>query len=170
MGESMEGKGISRLLAALHETDRIARDKALADVKGLDPGVSLGILTRMLKDQDPDLRCDAAEALLRIDAMLAIDLVLPLLRDGDDSVRWYTCGLLHDFGDKRALASLVDLVLSDPHCDVRSTAAYALGAIGDTTVLPALRQVVELDMGADSWGHTVREVATEAISQILARA
>jgi HEAT repeat protein len=123
----------------------------------------------LLKGRDPDLRCDAAEALLRIDANQTLELVLPLLTDPISSVRWNTCGLLHDFGDQRAIPLLVAVLRNDPEADVRGMAAYALSEIGDPSALEALRQAAQSDDGTDYEGRRVCDAATDAIANILAR-
>jgi HEAT repeat protein len=127
-------------------------------------------LVDILNTDDPDMRCDAAEALLRIDPSQAVDMVLPLLGDSDMTVRWYTCGLLHDFGDSRAIPSVVKLLRTDPEGRVRHVAAFALGAIGNSTALPALKEAVDSDDGADHEGRPVREMAEEAMEEIMKRA
>jgi HEAT repeat protein len=120
-------------------------------------------------DSDVSIRCDAAEALVRIEAQTGVDLVIPLLSDFDSSVRWHTCGLLHDFGDERAVKPLIKVLLEDSEGDVRLAAAYALEKIGDATALPALQWAQQYDQGADYEGRLVSEVAAEAIRGILAR-
>jgi hypothetical protein len=160
---------ITSLLAEFHSLEPGARDKAVLALKALDRGAAIREFGRLLNGQDLELRCDAAEALLRIDADQTIDLVLPLLTDPISTVRWSTCGLLHDFGDKRAIPLLVQVLLNDPEADVRLIAAYALGEIGDRSALPALRQASQLDDGTDYEGRRVRDMASEAIESLLAR-
>ena len=138
-------------------------------LEALDRGAVIRELVGLLNERDLELRCDAAESLLRIDSDQTIDRVLPLLTDPESTVRWATCGLLHDFGDQRATPALVTVLLNDPEADVRLMAAYALGEIGDHTVLPALRQAAQLDDGEDYEGRRVRDAATEAIESICAR-
>jgi HEAT repeat protein len=169
MNESVEWERVATLLGGLHCVDRGERNEAVRALKALDREAVLRVLGTMLKNPDLELRCDAAEALLRIDSKQTLNLILPLLTDSNRIVRREVCGLLHDFGDKRALPSLVKLLLTDPEGDVRHIAAYALGEIGDSSVLPALRQAVELDDGADHEGRPIRDMAAEAIDEILAR-
>jgi len=156
-------------LAEFHSFEPGAREKAVLTLKALDRGAVIRELGRLLNRRNLELRCDAAEALLRIDANQTIDRVLPLLTDPISTVRWTTCGLLHDFGDQRAIPLLVQVLLNDREADVRHSAAYALGEIGDRSTLSALRQASQLDDGTDYEGRRVRDMATEAIERILAR-
>jgi len=167
--DPMSTRVVEGLLADLHAPDPTAREQAKAMLQTLDRGAMVEELGRLLGSRDPELRCDAAEALLRIEADQAIEQVLPLLRDPDSTVRWHTCGLLRDFGDPRAIPVLVPVLLTDPEADVRLMAAYVLSEIGDRSALPALRQVAELDDGTDYEGRRVRDAATEAVESITAR-
>jgi HEAT repeat protein len=138
-------------------------------LQSLDRQWVIGVLTTLLADPDPEMRCDAAEALVRIDPKCALDVILPLLNDPVSSVRWHICGLLHDFGDERASAHLVKVLLEDPEGDVRLLAAAALGNVGNHTVIPALRQAQQFDDGIDYEGRRVRDMAAEAIDSILGK-
>src|SRR5262249_39305999 len=55
------------------------------------------LLTPMLA-ADEESRCQACEAILRIDAERGLELVLPLLRDPDLGVRWFACECLAGLG------------------------------------------------------------------------
>ncbi len=167
--ERVSSAEVLRLLAEFHSFVPGARVEAVSALKALDRGAVVEELGRLLESPDPELRCDAAEALLRIDAHQTIELVLPLLADPTSTTRWHTCGLLHDFGDRRAIAMLVQVLLNDPDADVRLAAAYALGEVGDGSVLPTLLHTVQWDDGTDYEGRRVRDGATEAIESIRAR-
>jgi HEAT repeat protein len=167
--KSIDARRVTSLLAEFHSFEPDSREKAIAALKALDREAVIGELVGLLNSRDLELRCDAAEALLRIDSDQTIDLVLPLLADPESTVRWATCGLLHDFGDQRAIPLLVPVLLNDPEADVRLMAASALSEIGDHSALPALRQAAQLDDGEDHEGRRVRDAAAEAIGNISAR-
>ena len=164
----IDARRVTSLLAELHSFEPGAREQAIATLNALDRGAVIRELVSLLNSRDLELRCDAAESLLRIDSNQTIDLVLPLLADLESTVRWATCGLLHDFGDQRVIPWLVPVLLNDPAADVRLMAAYALGEIGDHSTLPSLRQASQSDDGEDYEGRRVRDAATEAIENILA--
>ena len=104
---------------------------------------------------------------LRIDAPRAIELVLPLLDDPDSTVRWNACGCLHDFGDERAVASLIQVLQGDPDPQVRNTAAYALGGIGSPAAIPALLATLESDHELNELGYSASACAETALDNIL---
>lgn len=113
------------------------------------------------------MRCTACEAVLRIDAHRAIELVLPLLDDPDITVRWNACGCLHEFGDQRVINPLVRVLQSDPDAQVRGTAAYALGGIGSPAAIPALLAAMEFDHELDMHGHSASSTPATALDDIL---
>lgn len=165
--EPVGSERIIELLARLHSADRSDRDAAVRRLGSLERPSVIRMLTDLLGRCDVEVMCDAAEGLLRIDACQYLPLVLPLLADSSAVVRRETCGLMHDFGDSRAVPALVKLLSSDPEGDIRHIAAYALGGIGDNSALAALRKAAESDEGTDYEGRGVRDAAAEAIDEIL---
>jgi HEAT repeat protein len=161
---------VTQLLGALHAFHTTDRDRAIEALctLGIDP--AFAALSALLATADTNLRGDAAEAAVRIDSQRGIGLILPLLHDPDPTIRWNICGLLHDFGDERAIEPLMHTLRHDPDSQVRLTAAYALEALGDVRALPALRWAQAHDHGIDYEGRTVSESATDAIAAIEARA
>ena len=120
------------------------------------------LLVPMLAGPDPEVRCGASEAILRLDPGRGVDQVLPLLNDTDTTVRWYTSGLLHDFGDGRAVDSLIARMQEDPDPQVRGTAAYALGGIDCPKAIPALIATLRADHEWDELGHSPSSCAAGA--------
>jgi HEAT repeat protein len=125
------------------------------------------LLAAKLADPDVEVRCRAILALLFVDTGRAIDLVLPMLDDPDDTVRWQACGCLHDFGDERAVGPLVTVLVGDPDPQVRGTAAYALGGVGSPAAIPALLEALDSDHEPDSLGHSASSCAATALDDIL---
>ncbi len=111
---------IAQLIALQHMSRREQeRDALIADIRKLNRATVLGVLIEMLHHPDGEVRCDYAEALMRIDPITGTPIILPLLKDTVDYVRRHICGLLHDAGDERAVAPLIDIILHDPEGDVR---------------------------------------------------
>jgi HEAT repeat protein len=158
-----------RLLAEFHNFDRGARESAISALKEFPRQEVVDLLANVLTSDDSQLRCDGAEALIKVDPAYAVALVIPLLKDPDGDVRWHACGLLHDCGDRRASEPLVRVLMEDPEGDVRLAAAWALGTVGDASALPALAHAVESDNGMDYEGRSVREAAAAATTEILQR-
>lgn len=165
----LDSRIVVDLLRQFHTFEPGAYDSAAATLLGLPKEPLIDVLSGLVKGIDPELRCDAAYILLKIDAKRAVPLVLPLLADPDSAVRWNTCGLLHDRGDERATEGLVKLLREDPDAGTRHIAAWALGACGDARALPALEVAAATDDGEDYEGRTVSEAAVGALFEIKAR-
>jgi len=163
------GQEVLGLLPSFHSFELGKRDNAISVLESLDRELTIKSLLKLLRDADSDVRCDAAEGLMRIDSKLGTEAVLPLLADPDANVRWHTCGLIYDFGDQRATARLVEVLRNDPEGYVRLFAADALGRVGDLWAIPSLRDAEQFDTGQDHEGRRVSEVAKEAIETIQQR-
>lgn len=156
------------LLRGLHAEDENTRLQVVEKIRGLNKE-EVDILINQLRHFDGEIRCDAATALLIIDNHKHMESILPLLEDPLGYVRWDVAGLLHDFGDRAAIESLIKVILNDPDDDVRHNACFALSAIGDARALPALRYILANDKGEDYEGRRVSDMAREAIDSILSR-
>lgn len=118
-----------------------AREQAVAEMCSAGADRLFPLLVQRLTGPDSEARCAACEAVLRIDAPRAIELVLPLLDDPEVAVRWQASGCLHDFGDERTIGPLIRVLQGDPDAMVRGTAAYALGENKKGTQLFLKKQV-----------------------------
>lgn len=161
-------KHLLHILSKLHDKDTAIRASVANDVNELDADGEQTLLS-FLQSSDGEQKCDAAFALCLLDADKYIPAIVNLLFDPLGYIRWDIAGLLHDFGDYRAVEPLITVVLNDRDSDVRHNACYALSAIGDSRALPALRYAVENDSGADYEGRLVSEIAAEAIINIKQR-
>jgi HEAT repeat protein len=162
--------------------------KALARLSGPD---FVAALIVALRRPERDVRWDASRALIEVGDATALPALLESLRDTDDNVRTFSAQALARFGDESAVPSLLEAIHDDSH-SVRSysrdalirlgvaalaglleslhsknrldrlNAAYALGAIGDPTAVPALLQAVRDE------DEYVRGNAVEALGQMKA--
>lgn len=159
---------IEQWIALLHGPGfqgREARDRAVSAMQRQWDRV-LPILKQQLENSDEEVRCRAATAIMFVDCVGGVPTVAPLLRDPSEVVRWHVCGLMHDFGDGRAVELLIERLLSDSDAQVRVTAAWALGAIGDPRAVPALEKAGTNDEGVDQHGFYVSQSAVDAIVEI----
>lgn len=148
--------------------DREARPHLIEEMRAIGTDTVVPLLAAGLADPDLEVRCRAILALLFLDTGRGIDLVLPMLRDPEDTVRWQACGCLHDFGDERAVGPLIAVLAGDPDPQVRGTAAYALGGIGSPAAIPALLAAMDTDHEWDELGHSAASSAATALDDILA--
>ena len=156
---------LSRWLALIE--GREGRARVVEEMQAVGTDTVVPLLAAKLADPDMEVRCRAILALLFLDAGRAIDLVLPMLNDPEDAVRWHACGCLHDFGDERAVGPLVMVLAVDPDPQVRGTAAYALGGVGSPAAIPALLEALDSDYEPDDLGHSASSCAATALDDIL---
>ena len=156
---------LSRWLALIE--DREGRTRVVEEMQAVGTDTVVPLLAAKLADPDMEVRCRAILALLFVDAGRAIDLVLPMLHDPEDTVRRHACGCLHDFGDERAVGPLVTVLTGDSDPQVRGTAAYALGGVGSPAAIPALLEAMDSDHEPDFLGHSASSCAATALDDIL---
>ena len=168
MEDDLESK-VGSWLVRLRMTDLKGRDAEAIVAEMEDQGGPrlFPLLVPLLSDPEPQVRSTVCEALLRMDVRPAVELVLPLLFDRDDFVRWHVCGCLHDFGDERAVDPLIRVMQSDSDAQVRGTAAYALGGIASPAAIPALLSAMECYHETDILGHSASSCAATALDEIL---
>lgn len=114
-----------------------------------------------LKDYDPLVRRQAAEALGEIRDPRAVEPLIALLKDTDPLIRRHAVKALGKISNARAVSPLIG-VLNDQNeqSHVRMTAAEALGRIGERSALQALVSALQ----DRHW--TVRSRAAIALGRI----
>jgi HEAT repeat protein len=143
------------------------RSRAVVEMRAAGTDAIFPLLIRMLVDADPDARSVACEAVLLVDAERGVPLVLPLLRDPDDGVRWWACDCLWQHGDDRAVAPLIAIQQTNGDAQVRGAAARGLGRLGSPAVIPALLAAMAADREEDIHGDSPSRCAAMAIDDIL---
>lgn len=156
---------LSRWLALIE--DREERPRIIDEMQSVGADTAIALLAAKLADPDMEIRCAAILPLLFLDAGRTIDLVLSMLNDPEVTVRWHACGCLHDFGDERAVGPLISVLAGDPDPQVRGTAAYALGGIGNPAAIPTLLKALDTDHEFDELGHSTSSSAATALDDIL---
>jgi HEAT repeat protein len=81
--------------------------------------------TERLRSDEVDVRRIALTELQEEPDAVSIDVLLPLLRDPDATVRLLTVGILEEVGDVRAIPALVEAAAADDR-DVANAARVAL--------------------------------------------
>ncbi|MGI0015289.1 MAG: HEAT repeat domain-containing protein [Nitrososphaera sp.] len=157
---------IITLLGDLHGDSLEHREVITQRLKGLDRQSAIIELRELLAHPEPNLRCDAAEALLLIDAPSTVGFVLPLLKDPVDFVRWNVCYWLSEYPNSQAVEPLTAVLLHDQDSNVRFMTAIALGVIGDIRAVPALKWANANDFGLDHEGDSVSNAAAQALKKI----
>jgi HEAT repeat protein len=143
-----------------------ACDRALKEMRKVGASKLFPSLLPRLNHHNIDVRCKASRAILGIDAKEGIELLLPFFDDPNVTFRWDICGLMHEYGDERVIEPLINRMKNDPDPQVRGTAAYALGGIGNPAAIPALTETLNHDHEIDQLGYTPSHGAESAINEI----
>lgn len=115
--------------------------------KGEKASVSAEMLSKMepliadLRSNDGAVRREARHTLVFIGEP-TVDLLIPLLKDPDDDVRWEAAKALAEIADPRATSDLVGLLM-DHNFGVRWLAAEALISIGRDALEPLLEKLTK---------------------------
>jgi hypothetical protein len=142
-----------------------AREKLLAE----DEAEVRAAFETLLHDPDEEVRCQALTGIASLYGAAATETLLRWIDDPSSTVRWVVCGCLHDRGDERAAAALLDRLQHEQDCQVRGVAASALGEVGSSDVLPHLHAVWQSDHEVDELGHSPSCLAQDAMTSVLRR-
>jgi HEAT repeat protein len=151
------------LIAELATPNALAATKALVKCGPGSLRATSG-LTKLLSNEDSEIRWNAVKTLGKIHALDALDPLVGALKDPAESVREHAAEALGDLGP--AAAKAVDpliATLKDPYFKARRDAARSLGQIGPAAkaAVPTLEQLAKDDPQA-----IVREAATLAVKKI----
>ncbi|MBI5726175.1 MAG: HEAT repeat domain-containing protein [Planctomycetes bacterium] len=103
-------------------------------------------LVSLLNDENPGVRCDAADFLGGINDTRAVEpLIQTLQKDQDSYVRDWASSSLGKLGDKRAVEVLIKTLQNDQDESVRRDSAESLGKLGDKRAVDPLIQALEKD-------------------------
>jgi len=95
-------------------------------------------LIAALDDDDGKVRLLAAESLGKIGDKRAVEPLLEKLPYEEDGVQRYILGSLGKIGDARALEPMINFLENEDVAEVRASAAYGLGELGDAGATDAL--------------------------------
>lgn len=102
-------------------------------------------LIKALDDNDTKVQLLAAEALGKIGDNRAVSPLIDKLPYAEPGVKRFVLGALGKIGDSRALEPMVRALREEPEGDVRASAAYGLGELGDAAATDALVAVLSDD-------------------------
>jgi HEAT repeat protein len=95
--------------------------------------MTIETFSNTLKDNSPEIRAQSAEVLGVIGSYTEATSLINALKDSDPQVRLNATKALAKIGDENAIPALCKLLSEDPNDAVRSSAANALGRIGNGT-------------------------------------
>lgn len=140
-------------------------DLAAIGSNNADKAVSL--VAELLRDAEGEIRCEAAELMLRVEGEHGLPHVLPLFDDPLDWVRWNVLGQIARYGDDSVVPALIEKLGTDTDPGVRGQAAFALGHISSPEAIPALITALETDKEFDQLGHSPSSISATALDDIL---
>jgi HEAT repeat protein len=117
------------------------------------------VAVKDLVSDDPVVRSNAAIRLGQTRPKHAVDGLIPLLDDPEETVRVNVIRALGEIGDSRAIGPIAPLV-GDSQSAVRMAACQALGALNDARGVPALEQALSDD------DESIRIVAARALGVV----
>jgi len=126
-----------------------------ADFSNADPLIVIAAL----RDADPKIRSEAAQALGKMNLIRAINPLSAALYDTIKEVRLSAAEALRNINDARIVNPLV-IALQHEDAGMRAIAAQALGQIKD------VRAIEPLSIAIKDKNQTVRKYATEALGKI----
>ena len=136
LGRIGESKATPWLISALEDSVDLVRKSAAVSLGELKDPRAISSLLKGLSDSFYGVRYSAAGALAKLgDSVL--DSLLAILREPSGKGRYFVIETLGELGNKRALKSLMPLLL-DGDWAIRAFAAQAMGGIGGEKAREAL--------------------------------
>lgn len=160
LGELEDASVVPALLTMVRDEDADVRKHTAEALGQLKSTSAIDGLTSLTRDANADVRVSAVNALGQLEDQRTLGALVAALKDAIVDVRAQAADAIHQIdGLKTAPRALID-ALTDPHRDVRKSAAHSLGSIGDEAAVPALKRLT-----ADP-DTEVRRAAVESLSEI----
>jgi len=168
LGEIGDTRAVEPLIPLLNHQEaavRILTANALGNI-GFAARSALPTMREISeRDESPDVQNAAKEAMKKIDE---VDQLINQMRNADAKIRKNAVVVLYNLisqdksckGDAAKATPVLITLLSDENREIRSSAAIALGCVGDSNAVPALMTALGDE---DNW---VREYAIRALGEI----
>jgi HEAT repeat protein len=146
---------------------RLAAARALFSIQGIEAAMVIPVMTRALKDDDPDMRRDAAALIGDFGAAAkdSVPALIASLKDPDGGVRSAAAWAIARITGGQATQKAIDVMiaaLKDKEPRARQDAARLLGDVGPDarSAIPALNEAME------DPNDEVRKAATDALGKV----
>jgi HEAT repeat protein len=166
---ALRREGAMTIAERLRSDDFPVVRKALDELVSLSATESLPMLEELARESNPASRSYALEGMVEISVERAKALAFRSFEDPNPDVRTGAIYYLWETRDPDAVPQVSRMLRSDPDEITRDWCAIFLGAVGDESVLPVLREARQHDTGTDHEGHPIRQTAHDAIENIKAR-
>lgn len=117
--------------------------KAKAEGHAAEVQFTRDLITTMLEEHDPRVRCVILETVADIETPSATAICKGALEDPDERVRMAACSAWRKRGGPEAVELLAVRSRSDREIDVRLRALRELGQLGDEEAIPVLAKALE---------------------------
>ncbi|MGE5175663.1 MAG: HEAT repeat domain-containing protein [Hyphomicrobiales bacterium] len=158
LGELKVPASVPALLGALEDRDADVRNVAARSLGRMRLQAAEEALVGLLGKHEQAVSARIAAICIEMGARTA-PLLIRALREGTPKARFWAARILGEIRDPRATRSLGDALL-DEEADVRSSAAWAIGAIGEAGTAPLIAPLL-----ADPVWY-VRAHAAEALGRV----
>lgn len=129
-----------RLLPRLDDPQADVREATAEELGRIGSFEAVPALIRLLNDNEGRVRCAAVEALGEIGSADAVPHLIKILQDRYAGSREAAAQALGNIASYHAVEALVHLLKGDESSHVKLAAIEALGEIGSTEALPALKE------------------------------
>jgi HEAT repeat protein len=141
---------VPALKKALRDKDSEIRFLAARILLELGDLSAVSILVENFRDDDADARLELLFLLSDFENLAIVPLLMEALEDSDKQIRVYAMEILSRFSyeididneTKTKIIAKLKKALKDKEWEVRFAAARALGNIGDSSVIPDLKEVL----------------------------
>lgn len=160
LGEARSEKAIPVLQAIMEDNAREGLHAVTINVLSIIGGEgSVPVIMKSLESPNVQVRRRAALALGELRAKAAVQSLIGLMNDSDESLRAVAASSLGLMGDQRAAAALIK-ALDDGAESVRVVAASSLGYLGESKAIPALEKALK------EGSKLLRKQAATALSKL----
>lgn len=162
-----DGATVEEIAARLSDADPAERVGAVKSLTQTGSPEVKNYLIESLDDTDPRVQAAAIDGLVRLrarDASPALAQRL-FLKGNPKAVRERILSALARIGEPATARSILDFARETPDAELRATAFYAVGEIGDPSIRADLEKMAERESD-----EATRRVATDALAKIARRA
>jgi HEAT repeat protein len=170
LGKLGDKKAVDPLTKLLSDKDENVRSFATVALGEIGSDETFQILLPLLRDDSVNVRCSVINAFTMLKNPGVYEILVKMLSDPENEVVCQTAIALGEFGDKKAVTPLVDLLLKEvkfnTDADKRAAAAIGLGILGEERALEPLRKVYNDRFFIDSYGVDIKPIILNAINDI----
>jgi len=153
----------------LRSEDMRVVNSAKKELLSLPSDKAIAILEKLAAEPNPEFQARALSGMAKISRPHAEVLAVRFLSDPTSRLHPHAIHTAWKVGSRVCVPLIVRVLATSPVDIARSWAAFALGDLGDESVLPSLTRAVEHDTGVNHEGEPIRNIAQKSIDKIRAQ-